>query len=129
MTAEPARRASSLGGWTTNDCVSLLLRLAEELQALDAELVGLEDDAVDKAEALNVAHAKALLAADGATVAEREAQALLAVADERLVSKLADVKVRATKRRAEILRERIGIGRTVVASLRAELELEKAPWR
>lgn len=119
----------NLGGWTTNQVVSLLLSLAEELQRLDADLVGLEEEAVDKAEALNVAHAKALLAAPGKTVAEREAQALLAVEDERLASKLAEVQVRAAKRRAEILRERIGIGRTVVASLRAELELEKAPWR
>ena len=46
-----------------------------------------------------------------------------------LGAKLADVRVRAAKRKVEILRERIGIGRTVVASLRAELELEKAPWR
>lgn len=119
----------NLGGWTTNQVVSLLLSLAEELQNLDAELVGLEETAVDKAERLNVAHAKSLLAADGSTVAEREAQALLATEDERLASKLADVHVRATKRRIEVLRERIGIGRTVVASLRAEIELEKAPWR
>ncbi|NOQ62084.1 hypothetical protein HGK73_29065 [Mycolicibacterium fortuitum] len=125
----PPERPPNLGGWTQNQVVSLLLRLAEELQQLDAELVGLEDDCVDKAEALNVASAKALLAATGKTVAEREAQALLATEDERLLSKLADVRVRAAKRKVEILRERIGIGRTVVASLRAELELEKAPWR
>lgn len=119
----------NLGGWTTNQVVSLLLSLAEELQALDAELVGLERDAVTKAEALNVAQAKALLVATGNTVGEREAQALLATENERLAAKLAEVHVRATKRRAEILRTRIDIGRTVCASLRSELELERGSWR
>lgn len=119
----------NLGGWTTNQVVSLLLSLAEELQALDAELVGLERDAVEKAEALNVANAKALLTATGKTVGEREAQALLATEAERLAARLAETHVKATKRRVEILRERIGIGRTIVSSLRAELELEGGSWR
>lgn len=119
----------NLNGWSTNDVVRLLLSLAEELQALDTELVGLERDAVTKVEALNVAQAKALLVATGSTVGEREAQALLATEAERLAAKLAETYVKATKRRVEILRERIGIGRTVVASLRAELELERGSWR
>jgi cytochrome c551/c552 len=119
-----------MSGWTANRVVSLLLRLAEELQALDAELVGLELDSVTKAEALNLKHSQALIKTEGPQyyrVAVAVADA--ASAEERLASKLADVMVRGAKRKVEILRSRIDIGRTVAASLRSELELEKAPWR
>uniref|UniRef100_A1UJR9 Uncharacterized protein n=2 Tax=unclassified Mycobacterium TaxID=2642494 RepID=A1UJR9_MYCSK len=118
-----------LNGWSTNDVVRLLLSLAEELQNLDAELSGLERDAVTKAEQLNVAQAKALLTATGKTVGEREAQALLATEAERLAARLAEINVKATKRRVETLRMRIDIGRTVCATLRSETELERSSWR
>ena len=108
----------------TNQVVTLLLSLARELQGLNADLDELERDAVTKAELLNAAHSKALLKADGPQYVR------VAIADDecaelRLAAKLAEVEVRATKRKMDILRERIGVGRTVVASLRAELELER----
>ncbi|QEN15927.1 hypothetical protein ACRDU6_27430 [Mycolicibacterium sp. ELW1] len=113
-----------LGGWSLNEAVQLLLRLSEELQALDTELAGLEQTAVEAAEELTLAHAKALLAADGAQD-QRRAQADAATSDERLAAKLAETLVRVQKRKIDILETRIGVGRTIIASVRAEMELER----
>ena len=107
-----------------NQVVALLLSLARELQGLSDTLDTLERDAVTKSELLNATHSKALLKADGPQYV-RVAIADDECADLRLAAKLADVEVRATKRKMDILRTRIDVGRTVVASLRAELELER----
>lgn len=113
--------------WNPHEVVKLLLDLARQLQKLDASLEELERDAVEKAEAYNQAHLEAFLAAEGKTQYMREAIADKATHEERLASKLAEVMVRGQKRKIEILRERIGVGRTAAASLRAELELERVP--
>lgn len=115
-----------MGDWNPREVVKLLLFLARELQELDASLEDLEKDAVEKAEVLNRAHLEAFLKADGPQYL-REAIADKATHDERLASKLAEVMVRGQKRKMDILRERIGVGRTAAASLRAELELERIP--
>ena len=108
-----------------NQAVSLLLSLARDLQALDDKLLPLERDYVTKAEVHNVAYNKAFLKAKGEPQYMRKALAEVAVEHLSLPMALAEVDVRATKRKMDIMRTRIGVGRTVVASLRAELELEK----
>lgn len=112
--------------WNPHEVVKLLLDLARQLQKLDEGLEGLEKDAVEKAEVFNQAHLDAFLRADGPQYL-REAIADKATHEERLASKLAEVMVRGQKRKMDILRERIGVGRTAAASLRAELELERVP--
>lgn len=115
-----------MADWNPRQVVLLLLELSRELQKLSDSLEALEKDAVEKAEAYNQAHLTAFLHADGPQYL-REAIADKATHEERLASKLAEVMVRGQKRKMDILRERIGVGRTASASLRAELELERVP--
>lgn len=120
--------------WTAREVVSLLLELARQLQELDATLGDYEQDYVTKAEAYNVAHTQAFLRArtektDGKNNPQYvcEAMADSETSELKLAMDLAKVMVQAQKRKIEILRERIGVGRTAASSLRAELELERVP--
>jgi hypothetical protein len=112
-----------------NEVTHLLLDLAKRLQALDDSLGEYERDYVEKAEIHNAAHTKAFLAERQNDSPQYVCKAVAddATADQRLAMNLAEAIVKAQKRKIEILRERIGVGRTVVASLRAELELERVP--
>ena len=121
--------------WNQRDVVSLLLELARQLQDLDEQLAGYEKDYVEKAELHNAAHAKAFLSArqdvteDGKPNPQYvcEVMAQVASSEEKLAMDLAKVMVQAQKRKIEILRTRIDVGRTAASSLRAELELERTP--
>lgn len=115
---------------TPNQVASLLLDLSRRLQECDDQLAGLERDYVTKAEAYNLAHTTAFL--KERTDHDSPQYVCKAVADskcseEKLAMDLAKVMVQGQKRKIEILRERIGVGRTVASSLRAELELERVP--
>lgn len=130
MAEKPARR-----DWTQREVVQLLLELGRELQGHDAQLSELEQDYVRKAEAYNVAHTQAFLKARSG-VDDRgknnpqyvcQAMADNETSELKLAMDIAEVMVKGQKRKIEILRERIGIGRTATASLRAELELERTP--
>lgn len=112
--------------WTQREVVQLLLELARQLNELDNTLAEYEKDYVEKAEAYNMAHSKVFLATKGAQYL-RTATADAETHEERLAMNLAQTMVRAQKRKIEILRERIGVGRTAASSLRAELELERVP--
>lgn len=116
--------------YTPNQVASLLLDLAKRLQDCDDALADLEKDYVTKAELYNVAHTQAFL--KERTDHDSPQYVCKAVADsvcteQKLAMDLAKVMVQAQKRKIEILRERIGVGRTVASSLRAELELERVP--
>lgn len=116
--------------WTPNEVVSLLLELGRQLQQLDEQLATLEEDYVTKAEAFNVAHTQAFLRERQVNDSPQyvcKAVADEATHDERLAMNLAKSLVQAQKRKVEILRERIGVGRTAASSLRSELELERTP--
>lgn len=113
-----------------NEVTRLLLDLGRQLQSLDESLAELEKDYVTKAEAHNLAHTQAFL--KERTNHDSPQYVCKAVADaacseEKLAMDLAKVMVQGQKRKIEILRERIGVGRTVASSLRAELELERVP--
>jgi hypothetical protein len=115
--------------WSQREVVSLLLELGRQLQTLDETLGDYEADYVRKAELHNVAYNQAFLKERQndspqyvcKVVAESECTEL------KLAMDLAQTLVRAQKRKIEILRERIGVGRTAASSLRAELELERTP--
>lgn len=115
--------------WTQREVVSLLLELARQLQELDDKLADYEKDFVEKAEAHNLAYNQAFLRerAKDSPQYVCEAQAKSDTHEEHLAMVLAQTMVRAQKRKIEILRERIGVGRTAASSLRAELELERVP--
>lgn len=135
----PDRQVSPTGpmrrDWNQRDVVSLLLELAQQLQQLDATLAGFEQDYVEKAEAHNLAHTQAFLKARTETTDEGksnpqyvcQAMADSQCSEQKLAMDLAKVMVQAQKRKIEILRTRIDVGRTAASSLRAELELERTP--
>lgn len=112
-----------------NEVTRLLLELGRRLQALDDSLGELERDYVTKAEAHNLAHTTAFLKERQNDSPQYVCKAVAdsACHEEKLAMDLAQVLVRGQKRKIEILRERIGVGRTVASSLRAELELERIP--
>lgn len=112
-----------------NEVSKLLLELGRRLQAVDDGLDEYEKDYVTKAELYNVAHAQAFLKERQNDSPQYVCKAVADVAchDQKLAMDLAQVLVRAQKRKIEILRERIGVGRTAASSLRAELELERVP--
>lgn len=115
--------------WNQREVVSLLLELARQLQTLDENLADYERDYVEKAEAFNQAHTVAFLKErqNDSPQYVCKATADSVTHDERLAMNLAEALVRGQKRKIEILRERIGVGRTAASSLRAELELERMP--
>ena len=115
--------------WNQREVVQLLLELGRQLQQLDEQLGELEQDYVEKAEAYNVKHTQAFLIERQNDSPQYVCKAVAdaAAADERLAMNVAKSMVQAQKRKIEILRERIGVGRTAASSLRAELELERVP--
>lgn len=117
------------GQLTANDVAKLLLTLSRQLQELNDTLGEFEKDFVEKAEACNQAHTAAFLREreNGSPQYHCKAVADNATHDQRLAMNLAEALVKGQKRKIEILRERIGVGRTVASSLRAELELERVP--
>lgn len=112
-----------------NEVTRLLLELGRRLQDLDETLGELERDYVTKAEVHNLAHTTAFLNERQNDSPQYVCKAVADAAchEEKLAMDLAQVLVRGHKRKIEILRERIGVGRTVASSLRAELELERVP--
>lgn len=115
--------------WTQREVVSLLLELGRQLQALNDTLADYEKDFVEKAEAHNVAHTQAFLKARADDNPQYVCKAIAdsETSESHLAMVLAESMVKAQKRKIEILRERIGVGRTAASSLRAELELERVP--
>lgn len=65
-----------------------------------------------------VAYAKAIIAAAGTTVAEREAQATVATETELLARRLAEASVDAARDASRNMREQLGALRTINANLR-----------
>lgn len=71
--------------------------------------------------AFKLAHAKAILEVEGATVAEREAKALLACAESYALHRGADAVLLAAQEAGRSLRSQIDALRTLAASQRAAL--------
>jgi hypothetical protein len=70
---------------TPTQCEEELRRLSHKLEERTDAFAGLLMEAAEADVRYRVEYAKALLAAEGSTVAEREARALLAVEEERLL--------------------------------------------
>lgn len=103
-----------------------LLKLSQVLQTLSDELDELERTAVESKEEYTVAYATAFLRNSG-SVEVRKQQTLLDTKDERLKAELAEVMVKAHKRKIDTLRVRIDVGRSAAALVRAESELLRVP--
>ena len=108
---------------TPTSAVLELAKLSRQLDELGYLLKDAERKAVNTEHAYRVAKAKALLAVDDGTVPEREAKALLAVADVRLKAKLAAGELSILRKELSIAETRIEVGRSVVGVLRAEAQV------
>lgn len=99
-----------------------LAQLSRELDAAQAELARAQEVAVRNRHAANVAEAKAFLVAEGSVDARRKI-ALVETADLLLTAELAEAKVRSQQQNFQKLRSQAEIGRTLIASSRAEMQL------
>jgi hypothetical protein len=106
----------------------IVLRLSELSKLLDAatvEVAELDEAAVTRKQAFEVAQARAFLAAEGPMDA-RKAQATLAAADFSLAYELAAAKHRACRERIRTLGVQIEVGRTLSAATRSQFAAEGA---
>lgn len=99
-----------------------LARLARQLDDLVSEVGDAERQAVNTREDYTRAYARTFLECSGAMDLRRQ-ETLLATSDERLAAELAETHVKGLKRRAESIRLRIEIGRSLGAAVRAEAGL------
>lgn len=104
---------------TTTNAVLELAKLSRQLDEAGWKLREAERKAVNSEHVYRVEKAKALLAAEG-TVSERDAQALLQVAEQRIAAKLAEADLRIIRNDIRILEDRLDVGRSIVGVLRAE---------
>lgn len=102
-----------------------MTKLSRLLDELGYKLHDARRHAVNSEHDYRVAKAKALLAVDEGTVPEREAKALIAVADVRLRAKLADAELQILRDDLRVAETRIDVGRSVVGVLRAEAQVTR----
>jgi hypothetical protein len=96
-------------------------RLSQRLDWQVGEVAQRARRAAEAEVAYKLAHAKQILQTEGATVAEREAKALLEVAEEYALHKGADAVLLAAQEAGRSLRSQIEALRTLAASQRAAL--------
>jgi hypothetical protein len=101
-----------------------LRRLARRLEAKCDELPGLLRAAAEADVAYRLAYSKALVAAEGDTVAEREAQATLAVAEELTARKTTEAIADAAKESIRATRDQMHGVMSVNANVRYSVGLE-----
>lgn len=96
-------------------------RISERLDHQVGEIAKRARAAAEADVAYKLAHAKAVLVAEGATVGERDAKALLECADEYHAHRGADAVLLAAQEAGRSLRAQIDALRTLAASQRAAL--------
>jgi len=102
---------------TQADVERELERLVHEADTCAHDIAQRAEAAGRAEHAYKVAHAKAMLRAEGA-MALREAQALLAVEDQHLARKIADAHLMATQEKARTIRAQLDALRSVNATVR-----------
>jgi hypothetical protein len=103
---------------------SELRRLSHKLEARTDSLADLLVAAAKEDVNYRISHAKALLAADG-TVAERDAIAVLAVADELLNRKITEAIADAARESVRSLRDQLSAVQSINANTRYAAGLEQ----
>lgn len=110
------------GQLTPNDVAAQLAGLARELDRTIRQMEAAERDLVEKRGAADLAFSQAFLAAEG-SVDARKHQAVVATHQQRMNADVADALVRHLRRRIDVTKTRIDVGRSVGAALRAEISL------
>ena len=103
---------------TPTEVEAELVRLADRLEHKSDELAGLLEAAAKADVAFRLAHARALLRADGDTVAEREAEATLAVEAELRERKTTEAVADACREAVRSLRDQLSAVQSVNANVR-----------
>ena len=109
---------------TPDSVLREMARLSRQLDAEGARIRPLVLDAVRKRHAYTIAHAKALVSANGSNAEIRKAQATLATEQELLDAVLAEAEldiVRSDIR--DILHRRVDVGRSVFSFVKSEAAL------
>jgi hypothetical protein len=107
---------------TPNQVALNLAQLARDLQKLSDEMDELEVTAVTAGEDYTREYAKAFLDEDG-PVETKKQKTLWVTRDFRLAAEIAETMVKAHKRKIDVLKVRIDVGRSAAALVRAESEL------
>lgn len=118
------RMAGTGGDITPTAAMQEMGRLSRQLDAEGSKIRGLVLDAVRKRHAYTIAHAKALVSANGSNAEIRKAQATLATEAELLAAVLAEAEldiVRSDIR--DILHRRLDVGRSVFSFVKSEAAL------
>lgn len=105
---------------TANGINRQLAKLTRQHDELLSEVDEIEKTAVHAREELTRCYAKAFLQATGA-MDVRKQEALLETSDQRVAAELAEQQVKGLKRRIESVKLRVDVGRSLGASLRAEV--------
>ena len=109
---------------TPDSVLREMARLSRQLDAEGARIRPLVLDAVRKRHAYTIAHAKALVSANGSNAEIRKAQATLATEQELLDAVLAEAEldiIRSDIR--DILHRRVDVGRSVFSFVKSEAAL------
>jgi len=104
---------------TQQEVVLELSRLARELDAKTGEIARLDEEAVRARSRFEVGFARSFLKSQG-PVDVRKQQAVLATEAAKLDAEIADAKVRAAREAIRTLRDRLEVGRSLNAAVRAE---------
>lgn len=111
---------------TPNSALLELTRLSRQIDELGNRLRDAEREAVQARHRHSVAHAKAVLQADGRNAEVRKAQAFLATEAESLAADAAECEVRILRSDIrDVMKSRIDVGRSVVGVLRAEVAITR----
>ncbi|HLU24108.1 MAG TPA: hypothetical protein VKZ58_00180 [Longimicrobiales bacterium] len=124
----PQRAGDAPAGWrppTQMDVAHYLGAYSRELDKATAEVQRLGDEYAEAKAEHRVAYARAYLSAQG-TVKDRDAEAVLATANEFIRMEAAEQKLKASRERVQTLRTQIGAGQSIGAAIRAEIGLAGA---
>lgn len=99
-----------------------LAGLARDLDLTVRQLEDADRDAVEKSGAADLAYSRAFLAAEG-SVESRKHRAVLETHDARMAADVAEAVVRHLRRRVDVTKVRIDVGRSYGAAVRAEINL------
>jgi iron only hydrogenase large subunit-like protein len=106
---------------TQQDVVLQLSEIARQLEQKTHEIARLDEDAVRAQSRFEVGFARSFLTTDG-SMDVRKQTAVLATADAKLDAEIGQAKVRAAREAIRTMRDRLDVGRSLNAAVRAEFQ-------
>jgi hypothetical protein len=106
---------------TQQDVVLQLSEIARRLELKTHEIAELDESAVRAKSRFEVAFARSFLSSTG-SVDFRKQTAVLATSDAKLDAEIGEAKVRAARESIRTMRDRLDVGRSLNAAVRAEFQ-------